>query len=143
MRMRELAILLCCALAACGEKKKEGDGGAHAHDAPGPNGGEVSDLGGGAFHLEILHDHVGGAMTVWVLDSRMEKNVPVPAPVVNLVTNEGPVQFTLEAATPLSEGKAECWKGSHAGLRTDAWDGRIVIVAGGKTFQAPLEGHAH
>ncbi len=143
MRMRELAILLCCALAACGKKKEEGGGGGHAHDEPGPHGGEILDLGGGAYHLEILHDHDGGSMKVWILDSAMKETIPVPAPVVNLVTKGGPVQFTLTPGATLEGNLALEWHGAHDGLKVDPWDGRIVLNIKGKTFQSPLEGEAH
>jgi len=137
-------ICLAILLAACGKKKEEGGGGAaHTHAETGPNGGEILELGSGEYHLEILHDHVGGKLTVWVLGGDMKQSIPVPAPTVNLVTKGGPVQFTLEAAAPETGGKAEAWTGSHEGLEADPWDGRIRLVIGDKTFQSPLEGAAH
>ncbi|NUN48357.1 MAG: hypothetical protein HUU15_05960 [Candidatus Brocadiae bacterium] len=143
-----IAALLCLALTACKEKKddhahKPGGGHDHGDHELGPHKGEIVDIADGAYHLEILHDHDGGHMTVWVLDGKLEKTLQVPAPVVNLKTKDGPVQFTLEAASPLADGMAECWKGSHAGLKTDPWDGRVVIRIGDKTYQPPLEGAAH
>jgi len=142
MRRLERVVLLACALAACGKEEKEGGGG-HAHDELGPHGGEVLDLGNGAYHLEILHDHEGGSMRVWVLDGALKETLRVPAPVVNLVTKGGPVQLTLSAESPDAEGRALEWRGAHEGLKADPWDGRIVLAIGGKTYQSPLEGEAH
>lgn len=140
MRLRNLALSLSLLAFACG-KKEEGhdhdDGHDHEHAATGPHGGEILEIGGGAYHLEILHDHDGGRMTVWVLDGALKETLSVPAPTVNLVTASGPVQFALAA------GEGSSWKGAHDGLKADPWNGRIVIEIGGKQYQSPLEGEAH
>jgi len=146
MRVRELA--LCCALAAlaaCG--RKNGDAGhdhddAHDHPAA-PHGGEILELAGGAAHLELIHDHEGGNVTVYVLGADLRTPVAVEAPIVNLVTKDGPVQFALIPVNPRPDGKSDAWKGSHEGLKSDPWDGRIRVVIDGKTYQSPLEGEAH
>lgn len=146
MRLRNIALTLSLLAFACG-KKEEGhdhdDGHDHEHAATGPHGGEILEIGGGAYHLEILHDHDGGKMTVWVLDGALKETLSVPAPTVNLVTAAGPVQFRLEAAADAKEGAATSWKGAHDGLKADPWNGRIVIEIGGKQYQSPLEGEAH
>jgi hypothetical protein len=148
MRTIECVILVAL-LAACGKKDgaaeegnghEDGDGHDHAAHA-GPHDGEVLDLGGGAYHLEILHDHDGGNMTVYVLGADLKTPVPVAAPVVNL--EKGPVQFTLTPIDPAPDGKAVAFKGSHEGLRSDPWEGRIVVKIGDKTYQSPLEGEGH
>ena len=140
--MRTLSCVLGIALlAACG-KKDEAPKEEHAeHTAP--HGGEILDLGGGAMHLEILHDHDGGNMTVYVLGADVKTPVVVEAPVVNLMTEKGGVTVALTAIDPQADGKASAWKGSHEGLKADPWEGRIRVKAGDKTYQSPLEGEGH
>lgn len=143
MRIHEWVLALAL-LAACGKKddapKDEHED--HDHAAHGaPHGGEVLDLGGGAAHLEIIHDHDGGSMTVYVLGADLKTPVSVEAPVVSL--EKGPVQFTLTAIEPGKDGKAVAFKGSHDELKTDPWLGRIRVKIGDKTYQSPLEGEAH
>jgi hypothetical protein len=148
MRVHECVLALAL-LAACGGKpdaSREGhdhDNGHddHDHGAQAPHGGEILDLGGGAAHLEVIHDHDGGNITVYVLGADVKTPIAVEAPVVNL--ENGPVQFTLTAVEPGPDGKASAWKGSHDGLKADPWEGRIRVKIGDKTYQSPLEGEAH
>lgn len=149
MRVLESLCVLGILLAACGDKpapkdaiEAHNDGHDHA-DHTAPHGGEILDLGGGAAHLEIIHDHDGGNMTVYILGADMKTAVPIEAPVVNLVTKAGAVTVALTAVEPGADGKASVWKGSHEGLKTDPWDGRIRVKIGGKTYQSELEGEAH
>jgi hypothetical protein len=139
------SIALALALAACGKDDavtKGGSPGAHAHPAA-PHGGEVLDLGEQEYHLEMIHDHVGGHVTVYVLGKDLKTPVPVAAPVINLNAKSGPVQFTLTAVSPRPDGTSDTWKGSHEGLRVDPWDGTIRLEIGGKQFRSPLEGPVH
>ena len=141
MRHRE-CILGLALLAACGKEAPKEEHGGHDHAAHvAPHGGEILDLGGGAAHLEIIHDHDGGNMTVYVLGADLKTPIPVEAPVVGL--EKGPVQFTLTAIDPGPDGKATAFKGSHEGLKTDPWEGRIRVKIGDKTYQSALEGEGH
>jgi hypothetical protein len=143
MRILECVLGLAL-LAACGRKPEapKDDGHDHAaHEAP--HGGEILDLGGGAAHLEVVHDDDGGNITVYVLGADVKTPVAVEAPVVNLVTNAGPVQVPMAAIDPGADGKASAWKGSHEGLKADPLDGGIRVKIGGKTYQSRLEGEAH
>jgi hypothetical protein len=141
--------LLSTVLVACGKEDPKptaapasAPSADHAHP-PAPHGGEVQSLGDDEYHLEMIHDHDGGHVTVYVLGKDLKTPILVEAPVINLVTKTGPAQFTLTAIDPKPDGKAEGWKGSHEGLRVDPWDGRIRIKIGDKTYQSPLEGPAH
>lgn len=145
MRNRTAAILTLFLAAACGkEKGKEAAHEEHAHAHPAaPHGGEILELGEGEYHLELIHDHEGGNVTLHVLGKDVKTPVAVEAPVINLVTKEGPVQFALVPADGSTEGKSSAWKGSHEGLKADPWDGRIRLKIGDKTWQSPLEGEPH
>jgi len=148
MRLHECVLGLAL-LAACGDKPDAAhddhdghDGHDHAAHVT-PHGGEILDLGGGAAHLEVIHDHDGGNLTVYVLGADMKTAVPVETPVVNLVTKSGPVTVALTPVEPGADGKAAAFKGSHEGLKADPWDGRIRVKIGDKTYQSPLEDEAH
>jgi hypothetical protein len=153
--MRTLEWILALALlAACGRKDEtpkdehEGHdhapGEEHAHEhGEAPHGGEILDLGGGAAHLEIIHDHDGGNMTVYVLGADLKTPVAVEKPAANIMTKGGPATVELTPVDPGADGKAACWKGSHEGLKADPWDGRIRVTIGGKNYQSPLEGAGH
>lgn len=144
MRVLESLCVLGILLAACGDKpdaaKEEHEDHA-AHEAL--HGGEILDLGGGAAHLEVIHDHDGGNITVYVLGADLKTPVAVEAPAVNLMTKSGPATVELTAIETGADGKASAWKGSHEGLKADPWDGRIRVKIGDKTYQSPLEGEGH
>ena len=154
MRILERLCVFGVLLAACGDKPEAPKDEHEGHDHPpgeeharehgeAPHGGEILDLGGGAAHLEVIHDHDGGTITVYVLGADMKTAVPVETPVVNLVTASGPATVALAAIDPGADGKASAFKGSHEGLKADPWDGRIRVKIGDKTYQSPLEGEAH
>jgi hypothetical protein len=139
--------LVAVVASGCGDAdapkgKTEAASAVHAHP-PAPHGGEILSLRGDEYHLEMIHDHSGGNVTVYVLASDAKTPVAVEAPVVNLVTKDGPVQITLTPIAPRADGKADGWRGSHEGLKADPWDGRIRVRIGDKMFQSPLEGPAH
>jgi hypothetical protein len=139
-------LLALALLAACGKKTEAPPEDEHGHDhthGAAPHGGEILDLGGGAAHLEVIHDHDGGNITVFVLGADLETEIAVAAPAVNLMTKSGPVTVPLTAIAPGADGKASGWKGSHEALKADPWDGRIRVNIGDKAYQSPLEGEAH
>lgn len=150
LRDKLAIVILPLCLAACGSKdapqkgtaKTDDQGHSHDHGAEKPpHGGELLEIGDGAYHLELMHDHTGGNVTVWVLGPDAKTPVEIEAPVINLT--KGAVQFTLTSVDPAPTGKSSAWKGSHDGLKVDPWDGRIRVKIGDKTFQSPLEGEAH
>lgn len=149
LRRLDLVLLLsaACGLAACGEKPApSAPGGAHdhAHDEKPPHGGEVLELGNHEVHLEVMHDHDGGNIGVYVYGASFEKPLHVARPVVNTQGKDGPVEVVLTAVDPKPDGTAHHWKGQHAALIADPWVGNLQVVVNGKTYQSPLEGaHAH
>jgi hypothetical protein len=145
--MRSLACLLMTALAAtlgaCGDNGKPLPSKPAPHEHTAPHGGEVLELGHDDGHLELMHDHDGGNVTVWVYDGEM-KPVRIAAPTIVVQMKAGGTQeFTLTAVNPQPDGTSDTWKGQHDDLKTDPWEGRIRLTIGGKSFQSPLEGPAH
>jgi hypothetical protein len=144
MRVRDLLLipaillLVACGTSGSGDKKEP----AHEHP-PAPHGGEVLELGDEDYHLEMIHDHDGGNVTVYVLGKDLKTPVAVEAPVIHVNAKSGPVQIPLTAVQPKPDGTADTWKGSHEALRSDPWDGRIRVKIGDKTYQSPLEGEEH
>jgi hypothetical protein len=139
-----LALLLASAffLAACSKEpgRKAADAPhEHGHEKA-PHGGEVVELGGEEdYHLEFIHDHTGGNVTVYVLDKDLKTPIATPAPTIVISTKEGSKEFTLTAVSPAADGTSDAWKGSHPGLVSDPWNGRIRVRIRGKDFQGPLE----
>jgi hypothetical protein len=143
--MRLLAFAaVALLLVACGKDEPAKGGGTpapHTHGV-GPNGGEVLDLQDG-YHLEMIHDHDGGNVTVFVLDEEAKTRIAIPKPVMNVATKSGPAEVSLAPVDPKGDGTAESWKGSHEGLKADPWDGRIRVTVAGKTYQSSLEAPGH
>jgi hypothetical protein len=147
MRIQVALAVLGLLLPACGKDAPAPSAGttappAHTHET-GPNGGEVQDLEDG-YHLEILHDHDGGNLEIWVLGKDAKTTLAVKRPVVGLTTKAGPAEVALTAVDPKPDGTARSWKGGHEALRTDPWDfGRVRVEIEGRQYQAGLEGPAH
>ncbi|MFM8981117.1 MAG: hypothetical protein ACKOSS_11740, partial [Planctomycetia bacterium] len=106
-------------------------------------GGEIQVLGAEEGHLEILHDHDGGNIGFYVYGPTIEKPIPVARPVLTVQAKAGPIGVPLTAVDALPDGTAPHWKAQADALKCDPWEGRVRIVLGGKTFQAPLEGEGH
>ena len=81
------------------------DHGGHSHAAHGPHGGHILELGDEEYHAEWTHDDDSGLITVYVLDSSMKKEVPIPAKEIVIATKvAGKEQsYSLAAVNP-SEG---------------------------------------
>ncbi len=90
-----LTFAAALAFAGCG-KDEPTKGGAKGvpeddHHKP-PNGGEVLELGVEEGHLEVMHDHDGGHITVWVFGSDFKKPLSVERPTVMIQTKAGPAR---------------------------------------------------
>jgi len=143
-----LTFVAALACAGCGGKDEPSKGGGGAthdddHGKP-PHGGEVLELGAEEGHLEVMHDHDGGNITVWVFGSSFEKPLSVERPTVKIQTKDGPQDVVLVAVDAKPDGTAHQWKAQSDHLKVDPWDGRISVKIGNKPpFQSPLEGPAH
>ena len=141
-----LAFLAGCGQGDAGKPTPPAKPAEAAHDhVHGPHDGEVLELGEEEGHVELIHDGVGGNVTVYVFGKDLKTPVSVVAPTIVVQTKDGPKEFTLTAVGDASGGKAHAWKGSHAALVADPLNGRIRVNIGGKDFQSPLEpvGHDH
>lgn len=145
LRDLSLALLASLALAGCGAKDDKTPAAPPAGDDhhKAPHGGEVLELGNEEGHLEMLHDPDGGKVTVYVFGSGFDKPVSVAKPTISIQTKDGPADVPLTALDAKADGTAHGWKGEHAGLKTDPWDGRIRVKIDGKDYQSPLEGEGH
>lgn len=141
-------VLFVAALtfAGCGkDEPTKGPTDAHSdgHHKP-PNGGEVLELGTNEEgHLEVMHDHKGGNITVWVYGSGFDKPLSVERPTVTIQTTTGQQDLVLTPVDAKADGTAHHWKGQHDGLKVDPWDGRIIVKIGDKVHRSPLEGAGH
>lgn len=140
-----LALLAALGLAGCGDKPApKAPAAEHDHEEKAPHGGEVVELGNHEGHLEVMHDHAGGNIGIYVYGDSFEKPLHVERPVVSTQGKDGPVEVVLTAVDPKPDGTAHHWKGQHAALIADPWPGNVRVNLNGKVFQPPLEGaHAH
>ena len=165
------AYLLCLICAACavtgcqndastGPVQMSGDpppiaGGAHdahGHGNHGPHGGELTELGKGKFHLELVHDDAAETVAVYILDSAAKESLPISVDPVQLflVVDGQPRQFELEsAAQPTDhEGKSSCFRLTDKelckALDAKGTKGRVLVTIDGKSYSATLvAGHGH
>jgi hypothetical protein len=138
------ALLCGLSLAACPAKEEKKGGGEEAHEHKAPHGGEVLELGNEEGHLEMIHDHDGGKVTVYVFSTGFDKPISVAKPTITIQQKDGTsADVPLTAVEPKADGTAHQWKGEHAALKSDPWDGRIRLQIAGKNYQSPLEGAGH
>src|SRR3712207_2284723 len=50
---------------------------AHEHGEKGPHGGQLIELGKGDYHAELVHDDAAQRITIYVLDEKAAKPVPI------------------------------------------------------------------
>lgn len=139
-------LLLCLGVAACGGDTTDSDSGAadphagedaHDHGAPGPHGGAIAVVGDHLAHLEALHDDVLGQVTVYVMDTSDNLLQLDPAPVLNMVTDEGSAQVK-----PIAVGGA--WIFEHDALMEHPEKARFRIVISGKSYTVDMPcSHEH
>jgi hypothetical protein len=80
----------------------------HGHSHVAPHGGTVVVLGDEAYHLELVHDHAAGRLTLYVLDGHMEHFIRLPVPSLQVTCtldgNERPL--TLAAVAQAATGES-------------------------------------
>lgn len=138
-----MALLALAAFALIGRGAAAGE---HKHehgDKPGPNGGEIQEIGDkDDTHAELKHDHKNGKTTMWILASDMKTAVAIKdAPKINLKAKDGNKQIEMK---PLNakDGAASQWEASDENFKQDPLDGRISIqLNDGKKYNIKLDAH--
>jgi hypothetical protein len=159
-----LAFTAACAalafgLAGCGKSDDDAAGHHDAHHGHQPkNGGELIEVGGHEFNLELKREGDSGKLTAWVLDAHAENYVRIPAPSFELAltTPAGtpPLVFhaVANAASGETVGDTAQFEARAEWLKTTAkFSGQVkTLTLRGKTFtNLPVEfpaahaGHAH
>ncbi len=135
---------------AQGEAQGTGDGHAghdHAEHAHGPHEGEIVELGGGAFHAEVVHDHAARRVTVYLLGEDLKSAVPNAKDLlINVVADGKPQQHAL-AATPGEAREIARFELVDESL-CDALDvkdaqARLTVTIDGNSYSGDLTAGAH
>lgn len=134
------------------EKKEE-----HGHDHPehGPHKGDLIELGNEEYHGELVHDDK--SLTIYILDAKAEKAVPVKATeiTINVTHGEEAEQFKLAAKPEEGEkdGMSSRFVSEDAHLLADIEEEdakkELVLEINGKPYRGNIahhhegEGHDH
>lgn len=81
----------------------------HGHDAKGPHGGSLVELGEEEYHAEVVVDHDAHAIRVFILGKDAKTATPTTAKEVTL-TPEGKEALTLKAAPQEGDGEGKSSK---------------------------------
>jgi hypothetical protein len=162
-----VATVFACAATGCGDSsqttpvKVSGDppppvdGGqhdGHNHDAHGPHGGDLIELGKGKFHLELVHDDATETVTVYVLDAAAKDTLAIDANdlQLNLTVDGKPRQFILSAVAQPADptGKSSCFRLTDkelcVGLDAKGSTGRVAVTIDDKPYSGTLStSHDH
>lgn len=164
-----LALLAAVALVAAPGCRKEGDKppttdsqrkggdnkgsaekgeGKEDHPEEGPHGGALAEWGDEEYHAEFKADHEKKQATVYILDGKAKKAVPIAAETVTLtLTNfKPPVQIALKADPQGGDpkGKASRFTGTHDKLGTETeFKGEISGKVGEKPYSGTFEEDEH
>lgn len=121
----------------------------HSHSSTGPHGGSIVELGGDAYHAEVVHGD-DGTVTVYILDGNAAANLAIAAAEVKInVSHDGrPEQFTLAASPEAGEaegmssrfvsGDAEL--GEH--LDAEGASAKLVVTIDGAPYSGNIA-HSH
>ena len=137
-------VILCLMAAVMLAGRAYSEDKKHEHDEkPGPNGGEIQEVGNKEdTHVELKHDHKNGKTTLWILAADVKTPVLIKdAPKVNLKSKDGNKQIEMKPVNA-KDGAASQWEASDEGFKQDPLDGRIAIkLADGKQYNVKLDAH--
>ncbi len=133
--------------AADGEDHSHAAG--HPHASEGPHHGLLVELGGDAYHAELVHTD-DGEVTVYILDGTATKAVPIEAQdiTINLSHSGNAEQFQLpaapEAGDPAGMSSRFTLSDPHRGEDLDAEGAtaKLVITINGKPYSGRIA-HTH
>ena len=160
-----LSLLFTLAAVGCGgktEKPVAKDSHDHSKDKPGehqdgghpevgPHKGHLIELGKEEFHAELTHDDATKTVTIYLLDAKAVKAVPIAAKelTLNLVVNGKPRQVTLSASAQATdpEGQSSAFaivdEATLEALEAETTTGRLAVTINGKPFSGTIEHHEH
>ncbi|UUO07178.1 hypothetical protein M4951_02430 [Blastopirellula sp. J2-11] len=139
------------AVAPANEPAASGGGEDHGHShSDGPNGGVVTDWGGGKYHVEFTVDHDAKESAVYILGGDAKTPEPIAAETLLLSIREPSFQVDLQAV-PLdgeSAGTSSRFVGKHDNLGivrefSGAISGEVDGTPYAGDFQEEAHGHEH
>jgi hypothetical protein len=121
------------------------------HSEIGPHQGHLIELGKEQFHAELTHDDATKTITIYLLDAKAEKSVPIASKelILNLVVAGKPRQVALGAAPQSGdpEGQASMFsivdEAALEALEAEETTGRLTVTIEGKSFSGTIEHHEH
>ena len=127
---------------------KDDHGHKHAGHGAGPHEGTLADWGGGKYHVEFTVDHGQKRATVYILDGKAKKAVPIDAETITLVLKnvQPPANVTLKADPQKDDpkGMASRFVGQHDALAKEMeFKGEISAKVGDKPYTGEFEEKAH
>ena len=137
--MRTLILFFAplLAFAGCSDEKEpatEGDDEEHAHAAK--HGGALLTLGEHEGFIEVKVYHDAGTLALWVyVGEEMKPGSLDSAPVLNMKTDNGPIQLT-------GKGSGDTWTFSDQALKGEPEGARFLVALGGKSY-SPEWAHSH
>lgn len=154
-----LTVIVSLYLAGCNggdqtaEKKNGEEAHEHEHPAHGPNGGHLIELGDEEYHAEWVIG-AGNKVTIYMLDGKGEKPVPIAAENVTIVTKDpkGEESYELPAADRTTGDmptatQFELESAELAGSLETLGEGNtatLKVDVNGKPFEGKIEpGHHH
>jgi hypothetical protein len=122
----------------------------HDHEEVGPHDGHLIELGKEEFHLELAHDDQDKTVSLYVLDGKAEKSVPIEEKelTLNLVVDGKPAQYKLPAAPQKDDpaGKSSLFELKDAklieALHDEKTTARVSLNIDGKPYSGNLS-HTH
>jgi hypothetical protein len=123
----------------------------HAHPEEGPHHGHLIELGEEEYHAELTHDDATKTITVYLLDGKAEKPVPISEPeiLVNLVVDGAPIQAKLLANPQEGDPAGQSSRFSitdekvMVALQAERAAGRLNVTIAGKPYTGNIEHHDH
>jgi hypothetical protein len=112
------------------------------------------ELGDEQYHAEWIHDDDSGKVTVYILDGKMEKEVPIEASEIEIETKIADKlrSFTLTAVDSgvVEKAAASCFALEDKSLGvalnaagTEGAEATLKVTVQGKTLTGKFEKHSH
>lgn len=129
---------------------KDGDGHDHEHEEVGPHDGHLIELGAEEYHLELAHDDTDKTVTLYVLDGKAAKAVPIAEKelILNVVADGKPAQYKFPATPQKDEpaGQSSAFELKDGKLidvlHAEGTTARVSLTINGKPYSGSLS-HTH